>query len=108
MTFPYRTVFQQVEESLIQYGSQHLPQDQIRVALDFYKTFAERELTDALSFALLRDVVFYSGFRAATVTARMNTIKCWFPDWRTVTDYSDADVAKIMSDSGMIREQAED
>jgi hypothetical protein len=40
MTFPYRTVFQQVEESLIQYGSQHLPQDQIRVALDFYKTFA--------------------------------------------------------------------
>lgn len=103
MTFPYRIVFQQVEESLIQYGSQHLPPDQIRVALDFYKTFAERELTDALSFALLRDVVFYSGFRAATVTARMNTIKCWFPDWRTVADYSDADVAKIMSDSGMIR-----
>ena len=79
MTFQYRIVFQQVEESLIQYGAQHLPPDQIRVALDFYKTFAERELTDALSFALLRDVVFYSGFRAATVTARMNTIKCWLP-----------------------------
>jgi DNA-3-methyladenine glycosylase I len=103
MTFPYRRVFQQVEDSLIQYGSRYLPPDQIRAALDVYKTFAERELSDELCFSLLRDVVFYSGFRAATVTARMTTIKRWFPNWHAVADYSDEEVAEIMSDSGMIR-----
>ena len=74
MGFPYRRVFKQVEESLIEYGSRRLPPDQIRVALDVYKTFAERELRDELCFSILRDVVFYTGIRAATVTGRMGTI----------------------------------
>jgi DNA-3-methyladenine glycosylase I len=103
MAFSYRKVFQQVEESLIQYGSRHLPPDEIHAALDMYKTFAGRELTDELCFSILVYIVFYSGFRAATVTARTDTINRWFPDWRTVADYSDADVAAIMSDPAMIR-----
>jgi DNA-3-methyladenine glycosylase I len=103
MTFPYREVFQQVEKSLIQYGSRRLPMAKIRAGLDVYKTFAGRELTDDLCFSILLYAVFYSGFRAATVTARKDTINRWFPDLRTVADYGDENVAAIMADPRMIR-----
>jgi DNA-3-methyladenine glycosylase I len=103
MTFPHRKVFRQVEESLIQYGSRHLSPAQIHAELDVYKTFADRELTDDLCFSILLYVVFYSGFRAATVTARTEAINRWFPNWRTVADYADDNVTAIMSDPGMVR-----
>jgi len=103
MSFPYRNVFELVENSLIQHGSQILPREQIRAALDNYKTFATRELTDEQCFSILRDVVFYSGFLAATVDARMETIRRWLPDWRTVAEYGDDAVARMMADPGMIR-----
>jgi DNA-3-methyladenine glycosylase I len=101
MTFPYRQVFQQVEESLIRYGSRSRPAAEIRAKLDKYKTVPE--LTDDNCFSILVKVVFYCGFRAATVDAREEAIDRWFPDWRTVAEYSDDDVEKIMSDPGMIR-----
>jgi DNA-3-methyladenine glycosylase I len=103
MTFPYQRAFQLAEEALIRYGSNQRPFDEIRTELDDYKTFAGRELTDQLCFSILVHVVFYSGFRAATVTARMSVIDRWFPDWRTVSDYTQDDVAAIMADPGMIR-----
>ncbi len=103
MTFPYQSVFQQVEESLIHYGSRRLPSTEIRAALDVFKKFAGRELPDDLCFSILLYVVFYSGFRAAVVKARTETINRWFRDWRTVADYSDDDVTAIMADPGMIR-----
>ena len=103
MAFPYRRVFERVEESLIQYGSRHLPPERIRAKLNVYKTFAGRELTDERCFSILLYVVFYSGFRAATVNARRETINRWFPDWHTVSGYTDDDITAIMSDPGMIR-----
>ena len=105
MTFPYRNVFQQVEESLIRYGSRHRSEAEIRAELDVYKAFAGRKLTDDLYFEILLYVVFYSGFRAATVTARAGSIIRWFPNWRTVADYGDEDVRAIMSDPSMIRNE---
>jgi hypothetical protein len=42
MSFPYQSVFQQIEESLIQYGSRHLAPARIRAELDVYKGFAGR------------------------------------------------------------------
>jgi len=72
LPFPYRDV--KVEESLINYGARHRPANQIRAALDVYKTFVGRELTDELCFSILVMVAFYSGFRAATVSARSDTI----------------------------------
>ena len=103
MPFPYQRVFEQIEESLIQYGSRRIPETDIRSAFDVYKTFADRELTDDLCFSILLNVVFYSGFRAATVTARMEAISHCFPNWHAVSDYQDDDVTAIMTYPGMIR-----
>ena len=103
MTFPYRRVFNQVEETLIQYGSRLLSPQQIRAELNAYKAFAGRELTDDCFFQILLYVVFYSGFRAATVTARKDAINYWFPNWRTVCAFGDDEVTAIMSDPAMIR-----
>jgi DNA-3-methyladenine glycosylase I len=103
MSFPYKNVFEQVEKSLIKYGSRHLPKPQIRAALDAYKAFERQELTDDLGFSKLLEAVFYSGFRAETVTMRWATIARWFPNWQTVAAYDAEDVTRIMSDLGMIR-----
>lgn len=103
MTYPYKAVFHALEDALVQYGARHLPAEGIRAALDRYKTFADRQLGDEQYFSILLYVVFYSGFRAATVTARARTIDAWFPDWRTVAAYDEGDVARIMSDPDMIR-----
>jgi DNA-3-methyladenine glycosylase I len=99
MNFPYRLLFQQVEASLLDYGSR----EKIQAQLDVYKTKADQQLTDDRCFSTLVYVTFYSGFRAATVTARRDAIRRWFPDWRTVAGYSDEQVGAIMSDEGMIR-----
>jgi len=101
--FQYQHVFKLLEESLIHYGTRRLPLDQIRAELDRYKTFAGRKLTDDEYHSTLVNVVFYSGFRAATVTAKRDIIKRWFPDWRTVAEYSDRNVAAVLSDPTMIR-----
>jgi DNA-3-methyladenine glycosylase I len=103
MAFPYREVFQLVEESLIRYGSRRKAPEQIRKSLDSYKLLAGRNITDDQYFATLLYVVFYSGFRAETVTARKDVINRWFPDWQTVSRYGESEIAAIMADRGMIR-----
>lgn len=56
---------------------------------------------DAL-FRKLVMVVFYSGFRAATVTAKKETILRHLGDWRKVKDYGPSDVDRILEDEDMI------
>lgn len=103
MAFPYEKAFRAAEDTLVQYGSRRLAPEKIRAELDCYKNFERRELTDQLCFSILVYVVFYSGFRAATVTSRSETIDRHFPDWRTVADYDEGDVDRILSDAQMIR-----
>ena len=103
MAFPYERAFRVAEDTLVQYGSHHLAPEKIRAELDRYKTFESRELSDQLCFSILVYVTFYSGFRAATVTSRSNTINRYFPDWRTVANYGEGDVNRILSDPQMIR-----
>ena len=102
MDFPYREVFSQAEATLLSYGSRHRPLEEIRSALARFKTVPQR-FTDDEFFWKLTMIVFYSGFRAATVTERLPVIKRHFPDWRVVAGYGDEDVRRILDDPGMIR-----
>jgi len=102
MPFPYQIVFDQIHESLIRYGSRRVPETDIRAAFDAYKTLAERELTNDLYFSILVHVVFYSGFRAETVTARIGAIDDCFPNLHTVADFHDDNVTAIITYPGMI------
>lgn len=88
--YRYKDVFERAEQSLLQYGSQSLPLAQLRQELDRFKTFADRELTDDEYYAVLVAVVFYAGFTAATVTAKMPVIRKHFPGFRTAARYTPA------------------
>ena len=72
-----------------------------------FKKFAARALTltDAQYYEILVMVVFYSGFKAATVTAKQAVIKRHFPDYATVAAYTDVDIARILADETMIRHE---
>jgi DNA-3-methyladenine glycosylase I len=48
-------------------------------------------------------VVFYSGFKAATVSAKLPVIFRHFPDYETVANYNEPQIAEIFEDSQMIR-----
>jgi DNA-3-methyladenine glycosylase I len=105
MSFPYKQVFEKAEEALLAYGSKHRAPQEIRASLDTFKTFEGRRLSDDQFFSILTAVVFYSGFRAATVTARMKVIERHFPDWKTVSGFTEREIAQVLSDPEMIRNE---
>lgn len=100
--FPYRDVFLAVETRLVEAGEQHMPVEKIRAQLDQYKLFEGRDLSDDQYFSILVFVAFYSGFRAATVTSKIDVIQKHFPGWEKVSLYGDEDIKNILSDPEMI------
>jgi DNA-3-methyladenine glycosylase I len=103
--FPYREVFNAVEQRLIECGSAHMDPVQIRLQLDKFKRFSERQLSDDEYFSILVFVTFYSGFKAATVTSKSEVIRKHFPSWKVVASYSEANVQGAMADPEMIRHE---
>lgn len=100
--FPYKGVFDGVESRLMRLGSANKPEAEVRAELDKFKSFGGRTLTDDDYFSILVFVAFYSGFKAATVTAKRCVIKAHFPDWRTVAAYTEADIQRVIDDAKMI------
>jgi hypothetical protein len=92
-----------VESTLISLGSRNLPVAGIRRKLDGFKHFEGKTFSDADYYRTLIDVVFYSGFKAATVSARLDVIHQHFADYRIVARYEDDQVEEICSDPKMIR-----
>lgn len=100
--FPYRDVFNAVEQRLLDYGSKLEDSAAIRLELDKFKHYPERHLSDTEYFEILVMVTFYSGFKAATVKSKKGVILKHFPSWKIVAAYTKANVRKIMSDPEMI------
>ncbi len=105
MSFLYKKVFRAAEDTLLTYGSHHLDRKKIQAALDHYKTFENRELTDELCYSILVEIVFYSGFRSATVTAKLPIIKGHFSSIEKVAAYTYDDLNHILADTQMIRHE---
>src|ERR1700728_1050310 len=103
MGFPYRQIFEKAEETFLAYGSKRVPLSELRERLDRFKTFEGRKLSDAEFFSILVSIVFYSGFKAATVSAKLPVIRGHFPDYKTVAAYTKNDIARILHDPDMIR-----
>ena len=99
----YKAIFDVVESSLISEGSKSLSTDVILKNLNSFKRFEDRTFSDAEYFSKLVALIFYSGFRAATVTDKLETIHKHFPDYETVSGYDDIAVNNILSDEEMIR-----
>ena len=101
----YKAIFDRIESTLISVGSENRPVDSIRENLEPYKRFEGKVFSDSECFQKLVDVIFYSGFRAATVTAKLELIHKHFPGYQTVAGYGDDKVAEMLSDGGMIRNE---
>jgi DNA-3-methyladenine glycosylase I len=102
----YRVIFESVELSLIAEGSKTLQSEKIRENLEPHKHFEDKKFTDNEYYRILIDVIFYSGFRAATVTAKLSNIHEYFPDYELVASYSNDKVRDILVDEKMIRNRA--
>ncbi len=101
--FDYGRVFELTEKTLIQYGSKHENKAKIIQNLSEFKEFETRELTDEDYYEKIVFVIFYSGFRAATVTAKRDIIRSHFPSINQIAKYSKNDINRILSDKNMIR-----
>jgi len=99
----YQAIFEKLESTLISVGSANLPADRIRANLDEFKHLEGKAFSDAYYYRKLIDVVFYAGFRAATVNTKLNLIRQYFPDYETVADYDENKADEILSDPKMIR-----
>ncbi len=102
----YKTIFESIESSLFAEGSKNLSVEKIRENLDTFKHFEGKKFSDNNYYQILVNVIFYSGFRAATVTSRIPVIRAYFSDYLTVADYTEDKFNQILADTNMIRNQA--
>jgi DNA-3-methyladenine glycosylase I len=98
----YKAIFSGVESTLLEVGSRNLPPDQILQELEGYK-HREGPFTDDECYDKLVKIVFYSGFRAETVSKKLPVIHAHFPNYRLVAKFGDREVEAILGDEQMIR-----
>jgi DNA-3-methyladenine glycosylase I len=101
----YKTIFDNVESTIVNEGSRTLPTARILENLEKYKRVGDRPFSDADYYWALVRVVFYAGFKAATVDARINSIRQHFPDYEAVAGYDNSKIDEILSDPDMIKHE---
>lgn len=98
----YRTVFNGIEKTLIEQSEYE--RASFEEVFDPFKAFNNRmsELNDDGFYNMLVAVVFYSGFKAATVNKYMDRINYYFGDYKRVLNYDEVFIASIISDDKML------
>ena len=102
----YKSIFESIETSLIAEGSKNLSAEKIQENLNWFKHIEGKKFSDNDYYQILVQVIFYSGFRAATVTAKIPVIRAYFPDYQTVAEYTEDKFNQILADCNMIRNRA--
>lgn len=97
----YKAVFNKLEDSLRRHSS--LSDAVFRSRFDEFKHFENRVLSDNDYYRILVDVTFYAGFKASTVSDKLDLIHRYFPDFETVAQYDEWKIGQILSDNNMIR-----
>lgn len=98
----YKGIFDAIEETVLAVGSQKVPREQIRAELEPWKSIEGKRFTDDECHRKLVHIVFYSGFRAQTVSDKIAVIDRHFSDYRRVLRYGQREVQAILSDPDMI------
>ena len=99
-----KLLFEAIEHSVIAEGRKLVPD--LQAVIDDVAKNACIDDSDDKLFHKLVLVVFYSGFRAATVTAKKDIILRHLGDWTAVKDYGPADVERVLADPQMIAMRA--
>ena len=99
----YKVIFENVESTIFRVGSANLSIDKIRANFDVFKHLEGKRFSDNDYYWILVYVIFYAGFRASTVNAKLNSICKHLQDYETVADYDDNKLDQILADPGMIK-----
>ena len=93
----YKAIFEKIESTLISVGSANISANSIRANLDEFKHLECKVFSDADYYWILVYVVFYAGFRAATVNAKLDLIHRYFSDYEIVAGYGDSKADEILN-----------
>lgn len=99
----YKSIFDTVKNTLLAEGSKHLPLEKIQERLDVFKRVEGKSFSDSDYYRILVKIIFYAGFRAAIVNAKIDTIHKHFPDFEIVANYGEKEFNNILADKDMIR-----
>jgi DNA-3-methyladenine glycosylase I len=80
-----------------------LPEDKLQKELDKYKQFKIQKRPDNEYFSLMVNVVFYSGFKAETVTKKLPDIHKAFPNFETVAKFNQKKIESLLKDKSIIQ-----
>jgi len=99
----YKAIFNKIEATLISIGSRKISADMIRANLDAFKQIEGRTFSNAQYYWILVYVIFYSGFKAETVSAKLDLIRHYLADYEAVANYGDDKINEILNNPDMIR-----
>lgn len=94
----YKDIFYKLEMTLKKESS--LSEDEFEEHWGKFKNYHYKNDNDNDIFWRLIQVIFFSGFKAATVTAKLPEIKKYFYDYNIVKHYSEEQIERIIDDKG--------
>lgn len=97
----YSDIFSTVEQTLKRQSELSDESFTDKYSNFFNLTFSNR--TDDEYFNMLKLIVFYSGFKADTVTRKLHIINNHFPDYKTISLFDEKNILAILSDKEMIK-----
>jgi len=97
----YKTIFIGIESSLRNH--QGLNVNEFQLKYEAFTNFEFKKRPDQEYFDLLKMIVFYSGFKADTVSKKESIINQYFGDFSIVAKYGDSKITEILSDEKMIK-----
>ncbi|MDY0302518.1 MAG: DNA-3-methyladenine glycosylase I [Candidatus Moranbacteria bacterium] len=100
----YGDIFNKIHSTLRE--TTKLSNTEFEAKFGIYKMYENRSLTDDQYYSILVDVIFYSGFKAATVDKYIKNIHNHFPSIDVVIKYTESDLIDIANDSNIIQNQS--
>lgn len=102
----YVRLFRGIEKSLLTEGMKARPIAAIQAELGRYRSVGTRAFSDNDYWRVLVEVIFYSGFRASTVTARLPAIHAHLDDYAAVARFTEPEIRSVLQDAKVIRNRA--
>jgi DNA-3-methyladenine glycosylase I len=96
----YMEIFNRIENTLRKESS--FSHEDFEKAFEWYRNCNYKNMSDDEIYWTMVCVVFYSGFRAKTVSERLQSLEKYFKDYQKVKGYTQAEVAQIIDDPNTI------
>jgi DNA-3-methyladenine glycosylase I len=99
----YKAIFEAFESTLLNVISLEGHPESVKTFFEDYKHREGRKFSDDEHYTKMVHIIFYSGFRASTVTDKLPIIDKHFPNYRTASRYADTQIGTILNDPQMIK-----